>query len=184
MGKDVNIAAQERFAEGVNTGNFDVFDEVVSPDVVDHDPAPEQGPGPEGFKDMFRTLRSAFPDMEVTPEHMIATEVDVALAYTIAGTHEGEFLGVAPTGKRITARGVQIGRKHLRLGRCGSENGSVLANSPSQEAMGFSPPSGQQLRYCAELRRFGGLHRKDRRHAQDGAGYRQVRVSELVHRAQ
>jgi steroid delta-isomerase-like uncharacterized protein len=110
MTKDINITAQERLAEGVNTGNFDVFDEVVSPDVVDHDPAPEQGPGPEAYKDMFRTMRNAFPDMEVTPEHMIATEDDVALAYTIAGTHEGEFLGVAPTGKRITARGVQIGR--------------------------------------------------------------------------
>ena len=110
MAKDANIAAQERFAEGVNTGNFDVFDEVVAPDVVDHDPAPEQGPGPEGYKEMFRNMRSAFPDMEVTPEHMIATEDDVALAYTIVGTHDGEFLGVAPTGKRITSRGVQIGR--------------------------------------------------------------------------
>jgi predicted ester cyclase len=43
-------------------------------------------------------LRNAFPDMEVTPEHMTATDEDVALAYTITGTHEGEFLGVAPTG--------------------------------------------------------------------------------------
>jgi steroid delta-isomerase-like uncharacterized protein len=110
MAREENIAAQERFAEGVNTGNFDVFDEVVAPDVVDHDPAPEQGPGPQGFKDMFRTMRTAFPDLQVTPEHMIATEDDVALAYTVTGTHQGEFLGVAPTGRKITARGVQIGR--------------------------------------------------------------------------
>ncbi len=110
MPKDTNIVAQERFAEGVNTGDFDVFDEVVAPDVVDHDPAPEQGPGPQGFKDMFATMRDAFPDLEVTPEHMTATEDDVALAYTIAGTHQGEFLGVAPTGRKIMARGVQIGR--------------------------------------------------------------------------
>jgi steroid delta-isomerase-like uncharacterized protein len=109
MPKDTNIAAQERFAEGVNSGNFDVFDEVVAPDVVDHDPAPEQGPGPQGFKDMFATMRAAFPDMEVTPEHMTATEDDVALAYTITGTHQGDFLGVAPTGRKVTARGVQIG---------------------------------------------------------------------------
>lgn len=110
MTRDANIAAQERFAEGVNSGNFDVFDEVVAPDVVDHDPAPEQGPGPEGFKRMFGTMRSAFPDLEVTPEHMTATDDDVALAYTITGTHQGDFLGVAPTGRGITARGVQIGR--------------------------------------------------------------------------
>ncbi len=110
MPKDTNIAAQEKFAEGVNSGNFDVFDEVIDPDVVDHDPAPEQGPGPQGFKDMFRAMRAAFPDLQVTPEHMTATEDDVALAYTIAGTHQGDFLGVAPTGRKITARGVQIGR--------------------------------------------------------------------------
>src|SRR5215208_1734679 len=114
MARDINIAAQERFAEGVNTGNFDVFDEVVAPDVIDHDPAPEQGPGPQGFKDMFRAMRSAFPDLEVTPEHMTVTEDDVALAYTVTGTHEGEFLGVAPTGRKITARGVPIGRASCR----------------------------------------------------------------------
>jgi predicted ester cyclase len=55
-------------------------------------------------------MRAAFPDFEVTPEHMTATDEDVALAYTVTGTHEGEFLGVAPTGPRITARGVQIAR--------------------------------------------------------------------------
>jgi predicted ester cyclase len=90
MAREENIAAQERFAEGVNSGNFDVFDEVVAPDVIDHAPAPEQGPGPQGFKEMFRTMRSAFPDLEVRPEHMTATDDDVALAYTITGTHEGE----------------------------------------------------------------------------------------------
>lgn len=73
MAREENVAAQERFAEGVNTGNLDVFDEVVAPDVVDHDPAPEQGPGPQGFKDMFATMKNAFPDLQVAPEHMTAT---------------------------------------------------------------------------------------------------------------
>ncbi len=59
MAREENIAAQERFAEGVNSGNFDVFDEVVDPNVVDHDPAPDQGPGPEGYKQFFGTMRAA-----------------------------------------------------------------------------------------------------------------------------
>lgn len=42
------------------------------------DPAPERGPGPRGFKDMFATMRAAFPDLQLTPEHMTATEDDVA----------------------------------------------------------------------------------------------------------
>lgn len=110
MSREENIAAQERFAEGVVSGNLDVIDEVMAPDVVDHDPAPLQGPGPEGFKEFFSTLRNAFPDMNIEPEHMTATDDDVAIAYTLTGTHEGEFLGVEPTGRTISVRGVQIAR--------------------------------------------------------------------------
>ncbi|MGI8859152.1 MAG: ester cyclase [Rubrobacteraceae bacterium] len=110
MAREENMAAQERFAEGVVSGNLDVIDEVMAPDVVDHDPAPFQGPGPQGFKDFFSTMRSAFPDMNIEPEHMTATDDDVAIAYTLTGTHEGEFMGVAPTGKSISVRGVQIAR--------------------------------------------------------------------------
>ena len=141
MAREENIAAQERFAEGVNTGNFDIFDEVVAPDVVDHDPAPEQGPGPQGFKDMFANLRAAFPDLEVTPEHMTATDEDVALAYMVNGTHKGDFLGVAPTGRRITARGVQIGR--FRDGQLVERWGSSDQMSILQQ-LGAEPQTGGQ----------------------------------------
>ncbi|MBA3426338.1 MAG: ester cyclase [Rubrobacter sp.] len=141
MPKDTNIAAQEKFAEGVNSGNFDVFDEVIDPDVVDHDPAPEQGPGPQGFKDMFRAMRAAFPDLQVTPEHMTATEDDVALAYTIAGTHQGDFLGVAPTGRKITSRGVQIGR--FENGKLAERWGSSDQLAILQQ-LGAEPETGEE----------------------------------------
>ena len=140
MPKDTNIAAQERFAEGVNTGNLDVFDEVVAPDVVDPAPAPEQGPGPPGVKDMFRTMRDAFPDLQVTPEHTTATEDDVALAYTVTGTHRGAFLGVAPTGQKITARGVQIGR--FEDGRLAERWGSADQLAILQQ-LGAEPETGE-----------------------------------------
>jgi len=64
-------------------------------------------PGPQGFEGMFRAVRDAFPDLKVTPEHMTATDDDVALAYT-TGTHRGDFLGVAPTGRKVATRGVQV----------------------------------------------------------------------------
>ncbi len=110
MSREENIAAQERFAEGVVNGNFEVIDEVMADDVVDHDPAPFQEQGPEGFKQFFSYMRSAFPDFNIEPQHMVATDDDVAIAYTVTGTHEGEFLGVEPTGRTISARGVQIAR--------------------------------------------------------------------------
>ena len=110
MSREENIAAQERFAEGVVSGNLEVIDEVMADDVVDHDPAPFQGPGPEGFKEFFKYLRNAFPDLNIEPEHMVATDDDVAIAYTLTGTHQGEFLGVETTGRQATIRGVQIAR--------------------------------------------------------------------------
>ncbi|CAN5592957.1 MAG: ester cyclase [Actinomycetota bacterium] len=110
MAREQNIAAQERFGEAVNTGNLDVFDEVVAQNALDHDPAPGQGRGPDGFRSFFSTMRTAFPDFAVEVEHMTATEDDVAIAYTATGTHEGEFQGISPTGKKIKVRGCQIGR--------------------------------------------------------------------------
>ena len=105
-----NIAATKRFGELVNTGQLDSFDEVVASGCVDNDPAPDQGPGPEGFKTFFTAMRTAFPDMKVEPQTMVAEGDQVAFAYTLTGTHNGDFNGIAPTGKAIEVRGMQIGR--------------------------------------------------------------------------
>ena len=91
MSREDNIAAQERFAEGLISGNLDVIDEVMADDVVDHDPALGQGPGPEGFKQFFTTLRNTFPDFNIEPEHVVATDDDVAIGYTLTGTHQGTY---------------------------------------------------------------------------------------------
>lgn len=128
MGKQENIAAMQRFAEGVNSGNFEVFQEVMAPDIVDHDPAPDQGPGPEGFVGFFRTMRTAFPDLAVAMEHMVADDENIAFAYTITGTHRGEFQGVAPTGRRVRARGMQISR---------FENGRMVERWGSSDELGI-----------------------------------------------
>lgn len=123
-----NIQAQERFGEAINTGNLEVFHEVVTPDCVAHDPAPGQGQGPEGFIQFFTAVRSAFPDLSVHVEHMVADEDNVALAYTMTGTHQGDFLGVAPTEAKISARGVQIGR---------FENGLLAERWGSSDQLGI-----------------------------------------------
>ncbi len=60
--------------------------------------------GPEGFKQFFSALRSAFPDLNIEVEKMVADDDHVAIAYTVSGTHDGDFVGVGPTGKKITAR--------------------------------------------------------------------------------
>lgn len=110
MSIDDNIAAQEHLAESINAGNIDAAGETFAQDAVDHDPAPGQGPGREGFKAFFTELTTAFPDAHIEPAHMVVDDEHIAIAYTLTGTHEGDFNGVAPTGKAIEVRGVQIGR--------------------------------------------------------------------------
>src|SRR5215208_4939704 len=99
MSREDNIAAQERFAEGVISGSLDVIDEVMADDVVDHDPAPDQGPGLEGFKQFFTTLRNAFPNFNIEPEHLVAADDDVAIAYTLTGTHQRTYRSLFEAGR-------------------------------------------------------------------------------------
>ncbi len=110
MSKEQNLQAQTQFGEAINTGNLELMRTLVSPSVVEHDPGPQQGPGAQGYIDLFSEMRAGFSDLQATPEHITADEDTVAMAYTITGTHDGEFQGIAPTGKTIKARGVQIAR--------------------------------------------------------------------------
>ncbi|MGC2607385.1 MAG: ester cyclase [Silvibacterium sp.] len=110
MGQKENIETQKKFGEAVNSGKLEGLREVVAPNCVDHDSAPGQVRGPEGFVHFFTYFREAFPDLKVEPEALVADENNVTLAYTITGTHKGSFHGIPATGKKIKARGVQIGR--------------------------------------------------------------------------
>ena len=128
MGQQQNIATQERFGDAINSGKLDQMVDLMAPNVKDHDPAPDQGPGPEGFVAFFTKFREAFPDLEVAVDKMVADEDNVAIAYTVTGTHKGAFHGVAPTGKKIKARGVQIAR---------FENGRIAERWGSSDELGI-----------------------------------------------
>ncbi len=128
MSKDQNVAAQEAFGAAVNAGELDKLVALVGPGEVDHDPAPHQGPGAQGFQDMFAELRTAFPDLHIEVEHLTATEDDVAFAYTVTGTHQGPLQGHAGTGKAFTMRGVQLGR---------FENGVLVERWGSTDQLGM-----------------------------------------------
>ncbi len=110
MGKQENIATQKAFGAAVNSGKLYQFTDLMTADVEDHDPAPDQGEGPEGFIGFVTKFREAFPDLEVAVETMVADNENVAIAYTVTGTHKGSFHGIAPTGKKVKARGMQIAR--------------------------------------------------------------------------
>jgi steroid delta-isomerase-like uncharacterized protein len=110
MSRESAKAALGKFAEAVNTGKFDLFDEVVAPNCVDHDPADGQAPGPAGYRMFFSGMRTAFPDMNVTPELIVQDEDTIAFAYTLNGTQTGPLGKIPPTGKKVRIRGMQISK--------------------------------------------------------------------------
>lgn len=110
MSQEQNAAALTKFAEAVNTGRYDLFDEVVAPDSIEHDPAPGQVPGPKGYRDLFTQMRTAFPDMKVELAELVSGENAIAFAYTFTGTHKGLLMGIAPTGRHVQFRGLQISK--------------------------------------------------------------------------
>ena len=128
MSREANIAAQEHLAGNINAGNVDVAVQSFAENALDHDPAPGQGTGREGFKTFFTALTTAFPDAHIEPAHVVADDDHIAIAYTLTGTHEGEFHGLAPTGKTIEVRGMQIAR---------FENAEIVERWGSSDELGI-----------------------------------------------
>ena len=110
MSKEANAAALGKFAEAVGTGNYELFKDVVASDCVDHDPAPGQVPGPDGYRALFTEMRRAFPDMKVELAELVADEEAIAFAYTFTGTQDGPLMGIPRTGKKVKIRGLQISK--------------------------------------------------------------------------
>ncbi len=111
MSSEQNKATVRRLIEESWKGNFGVVDELVASNYTAHDPAnPEPLHGPEGVKESISGYRTAFPDARMTIEQQLAEGDLVATRWTGRGTHEGELLGIQPTGKQVTVSGLTISR--------------------------------------------------------------------------
>jgi steroid delta-isomerase-like uncharacterized protein len=92
-------------------GDFGTIDELVAPEFVGHNPPlPEPVLGQDGFKEFVDTYRSAYPDARITVEAQLAEGDRVVTRWTAHGTHRGELMGIEPTGREVTVRGITISR--------------------------------------------------------------------------
>lgn len=117
---DLCLTAQR---ELFGAGRLELADELIAPDCLDH--GAETGPpsrgeraaprGPEGIKGVVGWLRSAFPDLSYEVEDAFGDSDRVALRCIAQGTHEGEFLGHAPTGRSFAVQQIHLFR--LKDGR-------------------------------------------------------------------
>ena len=88
--------------EGFNEGNLDVADELISPDMVEHQNfGPNHAPGAEGAKAVIASLRRAFSDFHLAIEDLAVEGDTVWLRMTGSGTNDGSFMGNPPTGRTM-----------------------------------------------------------------------------------
>lgn len=97
-----------------NQGSDSAIDQIMAADAVAHGLPGGPCCGPTGFRPVFETFRGAFPDIHIDVEQTVAQGDKVAAYCHVTGTHTGESLGIAPTGRRVDFHGVTIAKKALR----------------------------------------------------------------------
>jgi steroid delta-isomerase-like uncharacterized protein len=110
MSAKENKAIIKQYVDQVfNQGDLAAVDEYVAANYVRHDPgAPIEIRGPAGVRQLAAGFRAGFPDIHITVEEMIAEGDRVAQRLTVRGTHQGEFMGIPPTGKQIEVTAIEI----------------------------------------------------------------------------
>jgi predicted ester cyclase len=92
-------------------GKPELVEELLAPDYVSHAPGdPEPSRGPEAIKDIVRAYHSAFPDINFTVEKQVAEGGHDGYPLNRPRHPSGEFMGVAPSGRRIEVSGMSMDR--------------------------------------------------------------------------
>jgi steroid delta-isomerase-like uncharacterized protein len=113
MSVEANKAIIRRWIEeGWNQGKADLADELYAADfsALDIDQPNKNLRGPEDIKTYLRQMRTAFPDIHFTIDHLFGEDDKVVGAFTIRGTHRGDFAGIAPTGRKVLFQAIDIWR--------------------------------------------------------------------------
>lgn len=104
MSAETNKDIARRYLDEVyGKGNLDLVDELIANDVLDHEEFGDQKPaGRTGIKELVRAFRTAFPDISVSIQDMVAEGDRIFMRSTWEGTHQNEFAGIEATGKHIS----------------------------------------------------------------------------------
>jgi steroid delta-isomerase-like uncharacterized protein len=119
-------------------GNFDVFDELFGDDFVDHTPQPGTTPDKAGVRRLYTSLHVAFPDLRAKIHWQLADGDRVTTYKTYYGTHQGPFLGVAPTHRKIHFETVDV--MSVQNGKITDHWGVANLLSLIQQIGEWSPP--------------------------------------------
>jgi predicted ester cyclase len=104
MSAEHKAVVQRFYKDVLEGGDLSAVDQIAVQDVVDHTPAPGQGPGAEGVKQFVSGLRRGLSNLQVDVERMVAEGDLIACHITVRGRHTGELFGAPPSGKDVAFR--------------------------------------------------------------------------------
>jgi predicted ester cyclase len=110
MNTDIKRTAERIPLEVLNTGNFELMNELLAPEFVDHTPRPAVAPTRDGMIESAKALRTAFPDLRYSIADSIVCGDRIVHRLSATGTMKGEFNGIPATGKRASWTEIHIGR--------------------------------------------------------------------------
>lgn len=134
------VIFQRVMEEAFSQGNVVALGELMRPDFIEHEAGPGQGRGLEGVKTIVTMMHTAFPDLHATIEDMTAEGDKTWARVTFRGTHTGAFMGMPPTGKRVTFEAIDICR--YADGKM-VEHWGIIDRLGMMEQLGMIPTPGQ-----------------------------------------
>lgn len=106
---NADVKTMMRFYDEVlSRGKVELIDELTSPAFKEHEIVDPFPPTREGTKQWFQAMRTAFPDLKVTVNDIMAAGDKVVARVAFSGTHKGEFMNMPPTNKKVEIQGIDI----------------------------------------------------------------------------
>ena len=133
---DYKEMANRWYGEVVSGGKTELIDELCAPDFVDHDPLPGTSADLAGIKEFVAQIRAAFPDLQVTVDDLIGEGDRLAVRSTMRGTHEGDFMGIPASGKKVEVSNYDFVRFENDQA---AEHWGVIDSAALMEQLGMAP---------------------------------------------
>lgn len=109
MAESANHELVGKFVDFINAPDEVVARGLISPDIELRTPVREEPfRGPSGYMELLGFLRAGFPDVRWELEETVSEGDRIACRFTATGTHNGEFMGIPPTGRRVTWSAMNI----------------------------------------------------------------------------
>ncbi len=99
-----------RLYDLISSADVEGFGALLAEDFVEHEETPGLAPTKEGVLEFFRMYLAAFPDLRMEPQDVLPSGEKVAIRVRATGTHQGDFMGMPATGRKIDLQLIDITR--------------------------------------------------------------------------